>query len=558
MTVSTVTVFSSITEGAYATPTYLNSKFTEVYDNLNALNAASALAIGSGYVYAHQQAGATWDAKITNAIAALPAAGGIVDARGLRGAQSMAANLIISLSNVTILCGTMICSAGTNRIIVSAGTNSVAILGESCWSATSDFASVTGTTFDYTGSGDFITVGTSSANTTFFRMADIGIQLHSSGATARGLVLVRCQIYMLDRLVIGGTSSANSRVGVVFDGTGNYCGSGTMSQCRITNLTTGILGTGVAVNNGMNDATFTGLKCSGLGIAVNVSVGQHAQFFGGDFESCTTAFSFSGGANAFGCVGYGVRMEGNTTDFSFAAGSTRNVFTITTGSNSGLPIITDSGSENRVTWASRNFVTTMFFGNTPSTTGTIALSNTGSIKAMNAAGSTDITLLDLDSANAIHIGSSGVGDITLANRLLWATDSGGAIGAGNAQRPSHLFLAGNSRVSGDCYISSGLSIGIGGTIIPAISSTSSLIAPFVVQGSSSSFTVVTWAAAKANDVIIVTPTSLNGNVSSLSSGIVLHSHCTQNGQVELRVSNCSTLAQNVSQRTYFFVRITPF
>jgi parallel beta-helix repeat protein len=105
---------------------------------------------------------------------------------------------------------------------------------------------------------------------------------------------------------------------------------------------------------------------------------------------------------------------------------------------------------------------------------------------------------------------------------------------------------------------SGLSIGGTGTVIPAISSTSSLIAAFVVQGSSSSFTIVTWAAAKANDIIMVTPTSLNGAVSSLSSGIVAHSHCTQNGQVELRLSNVSTLAQNVSTKTWFFTRITPF
>lgn len=111
------------------------------------------------------------------------------------------------------------------------------------------------------------------------------------------------------------------------------------------------------------------------------------------------------------------------------------------------------------------------------------------------------------------------------------------------------------------WATSGISVGASGnagSLIPAISSTSSLVAAFVVQGSASSFTIITWAAVKANDIIMVTPTSLNGAVSSLSSGIVAHSHCTQNGQVELRLSNVSTLAQNVSSKTWFFTRITPF
>jgi hypothetical protein len=111
------------------------------------------------------------------------------------------------------------------------------------------------------------------------------------------------------------------------------------------------------------------------------------------------------------------------------------------------------------------------------------------------------------------------------------------------------------------WATSGLSVGdgtVGGTRIPGISSTSSLVAAFVVNGSSSSFTIITWAAVRANDQILVTPTSLNGAVSSLSSGIAAHSHCTQNGQVELRLSNVSTLAQNVSTKTWFFTRISPF
>lgn len=100
-------------------------------------------------------------------------------------------------------------------------------------------------------------------------------------------------------------------------------------------------------------------------------------------------------------------------------------------------------------------------------------------------------------------------------------------------------------------------LSVGGGAIPAISSTSSLIAAFVVQGSASSFTIVTWAAVKKYDQILST-VGTHAQLSSLSSGIVLHSHCTQDGQIEVRLSNVSTLAANVSSKTYFFTLIRPF
>lgn len=133
-----------------------------------------------------------------------------------------------------------------------------------------------------------------------------------------------------------------------------------------------------------------------------------------------------------------------------------------------------------------------------------------------------------------------------------------------------LFRSGNSTIrqsygtfwvnGGAVWAGSGISIGnatAGGTLIPAISSTSSLVAAFVVQPSASSFTVITWAAAQPGDQILTTVMQ-SGAVSSLSSGLVLHSHCTQAGQIEFRLSNVSTLAQNQSSRTYFFTRVTPF
>ena len=86
-------------------------------------------------------------------------------------------------------------------------------------------------------------------------------------------------------------------------------------------------------------------------------------------------------------------------------------------------------------------------------------------------------------------------------------------------------------------------------------STSSAIAAFVVQGSASSFTVVTWADALQGDIILVSPSGGAG-VSSVSSGLIPWSHCTLSGQVEFRLSNVSTLVQNQTAQTWNFVRFS--
>lgn len=91
-----------------------------------------------------------------------------------------------------------------------------------------------------------------------------------------------------------------------------------------------------------------------------------------------------------------------------------------------------------------------------------------------------------------------------------------------------------------------------GTPLWAQSATSFLGVAMVVQGSASSFSVFVWSHAKRGDFLQVTP--MGAGVSSLSSGLVLHSHCTQDGQVEVRWSNVSTLAQNQSGVSYGIAR----
>jgi hypothetical protein len=99
--------------------------------------------------------------------------------------------------------------------------------------------------------------------------------------------------------------------------------------------------------------------------------------------------------------------------------------------------------------------------------------------------------------------------------------------------------------------------GYTGTPLLAFSATSFALPAQVVQGSASTFTIFVWPAVRNGDAVQVTP-GLNAGVSSLSSGLVMHSHCTQNGQCEVRISNVSTLVQNQSAITCFIYRWSAF
>lgn len=86
--------------------------------------------------------------------------------------------------------------------------------------------------------------------------------------------------------------------------------------------------------------------------------------------------------------------------------------------------------------------------------------------------------------------------------------------------------------------------------VGGLSVTSFNVVAQVVQGSASSFTVcATVTSVKKGDILNISPFGGAG-VSSISSGLVPWSHCTQDGQFEFRYSNVSTLVQNQSAQTF--------
>ena len=105
-------------------------------------------------------------------------------------------------------------------------------------------------------------------------------------------------------------------------------------------------------------------------------------------------------------------------------------------------------------------------------------------------------------------------------------------------------------------IGSGSPSGYTSSTIFCMSYTSYAGVATVVQGSASSFTVFVWPDVRVGDFISLCPQG--AGASSLSSGLVLHSHCTQAGQCEVRHSNVSTLVQNQSAVTYHIMRQSMF
>lgn len=211
------------------------------------------------------------------------------------------------------------------------------------------------------------------------------------------------------------------------------------------------------------------------------------------------------------------------------------------------PMVAPTGSATTPSYAFSSETSLGWYRSAPQTiqqsTGTTSvfeLWSTSGISAINSIG-TFSRLSSSASVVATEVWSSGFSAIASIASLSYVSSSRSVIAAG--------------------LWGSGLSVGnatAGGTLIPAISSISSKVGAFVVQGSSSSFTIITWAAAQPGDLIFVTPVLVTGQVSSMSSGLVAHSHCTIAGKVEFRLSNCSTLVQNQSVSSWNFLRMSPF
>ena len=315
-----------------------------------AATGAAAFATQGGMIYAAGYPGANWGAKVTAALADVPASGGVVDARGLTGNQSLSSDLMISKRNTTILLGPMNLSMGSNRFLISAGTNGVKIQGVGAWGGSGGANNNNGTYFSYTGIGSAVVVGDSTLVTQMLHLADFAINLSGSGAI--GITLNVVQFSDFERLRIAAPSSggtAGTQILIKSDGNhaanaANYNGFLQFKNLWLSNGLTGILLYDQSNSNQIIGGNYAGII--GTSVAIDIQNGDTNGIYGMDIENALIGVKFSNSAsnNYFPMV----RFETVATIVSFASGCNFNYICTSSGG-----MVSDSGTWNTVIDPSR-------------------------------------------------------------------------------------------------------------------------------------------------------------------------------------------------------------
>ena len=289
--------------------------------------------------------GADWGAKVTAAMADLPAGGGIVDARALTGSQSLSSDLVIANKSITILAGQTTLAMGSNRIVVQPGANEFAFTGYSAGWGPDQSYTAGGTTLQYTGNGSGFKVGASTAATNFIRLENFQVDASSGGSAVRAMEIDNTIGATLSNLkLLVSTSTGTTQEALRLDGTGGmnayvvlnnlYLGGG-----HNTLHLTGASGQGNSAFQIIGGTARTNNTTDGTGVLLEYS--SNIDFLGFDVESALVGYSF--GASAMQNILSEARTEGNTTDFSFISGAAYNNIRSVT-----LPTVNDSDGRNSV------------------------------------------------------------------------------------------------------------------------------------------------------------------------------------------------------------------
>jgi hypothetical protein len=190
--------------------------------------------------------------------------------------ETLTANLILNKSQTAIWfwCGAEIIEGAFN-VQVPAGTQNVSLNG--LYGVSTPTLGTGGVMFvGYTGTGNAIQVGSSSADTLGFTMKGIGVNLQSSGSGAVGLYLTRTQDFHIENY--SAYISASGSIGLICDGTGNYCGNGTILEPTIESANTSNNYVGIRLTGPSTGSGFAGndVHIYGGHIALNGASGTSA------------------------------------------------------------------------------------------------------------------------------------------------------------------------------------------------------------------------------------------------------------------------------------------
>src|SRR5262249_18044561 len=161
---------------------------------------------------------------------------------------------------------------------------------------------------------------------------------------ARSVSISKNVVYFhLNQIAVTGTSSTN-QIGIVLDGTGNFCGTSSISNSLLSFLAVGVKGIGNG-GDSMHGVAMWGGRMQAFkaspSIGIDIEGGSSNTIVNTDFESNATAIKF--GANAIENIAQ-TRSEANTIDFQAVKESKRNVACVF--KRSIKPRISDSGHDN--------------------------------------------------------------------------------------------------------------------------------------------------------------------------------------------------------------------
>lgn len=298
-------------------------------------------------IAAASMAGTTWSEKIQAAHDLLPASGGIIDARSLRGTQVQNTVITISKPSVTLLVGCTTLTASAD-IVITVTAHGFDLEGPASWSAQGLPTGAFGFSVNYTGSGKWIEAGDNTTDLRHIRIANIAGQVGGGGASARLIQLNRVIYWDLTRLNLGaGSSGGTSRYLLAINGTSNFTGYGVIDNCAFSGNSLRLIyvtGTG---NQGGNAIQMIGGSVVGSvsdsTVGIYLDSGSNWTFEGTDFESCLMGIDFAGGAGYHTGT---VRFEGCTTDIHFASTVTRSRLIVN--SSNSPAAVTDDSTQNTI------------------------------------------------------------------------------------------------------------------------------------------------------------------------------------------------------------------
>jgi hypothetical protein len=268
-------------------------------------------------------------------------------------------------------------SFGVNTITVSAGAHGARIFSDIPLGSVV-VAQNTGCVYNYTGSGTFITVGASSADTIGFGLDRIALNLNAAGSAAVALELVRVQDYELNDFNCIGHGRDTTQQCVILDGRGNFTG-GEIRKPRITGMFKGIQLTGNGVHAGNANTIISGNIASppaGASIGIDFQAGSSGNVIDGtDVEGFAIGYNFGGTSNGNSLR---VRSESNVSGVTFGPATHSNKVELI---NSAAPYTLagrNNTVENRYSRTSTNsLVYTQACSGTATAASTLAIQWTG-------------------------------------------------------------------------------------------------------------------------------------------------------------------------------------